>query len=118
MFSLQPATRLAGTSRALLSLCFCLVACILATAAVPARAGVKEDGVAAYKAGKLKEARTSFENALKASPGDAASHYWLGLIYQRQGLVAQAKQQYEWVLSHPADWALKNNAQTGLSQLN
>ena len=52
-------------------------------------------GVIAWNAGKADEAKTHFQNALKADPNHAPSHYQLGMAYLNLGQLAEAKAEFE-----------------------
>jgi tetratricopeptide (TPR) repeat protein len=54
-----------------------------------------EQGVAAFDAGKLDEARTAFLKVSEKVPGNAVVHYNLGVIAERQGSVVDAQRYYE-----------------------
>jgi tetratricopeptide (TPR) repeat protein len=52
-------------------------------------------GVILWNAGKIPEAKTQFEQAVKLDPNMAEAHYWLGMALLNGGDTAGAKPQFE-----------------------
>jgi tetratricopeptide (TPR) repeat protein len=58
-------------------------------------AAVFNQGVILWNAGKIPEAKTQFEAAVKADPNMAEAHYWLGMALLNGGDTAGAKPKFE-----------------------
>jgi tetratricopeptide (TPR) repeat protein len=78
--------------------------------AVLARTAQSADPDARYMAGKasfrlqqLPQAQHFFRQAIAAGDRSANTHYYLGLIYERQGDHHSAEREYKWALSVNAD---------------
>ena len=56
---------------------------------------VFNQGVILWNAGKIPEAQTQFEQALKLDPNLAEAHYWLGMALVNGGKTADAKTHFE-----------------------
>jgi tetratricopeptide (TPR) repeat protein len=56
---------------------------------------VFNQGVILWNAGKIPEAQTQFEQAVKLDPSLAEAHYWLGMAQVNAGKTADAKAQFE-----------------------
>lgn len=60
------------------------------------------DGAVLHEAGRDDEAATQLRRAIELDPYYAAPYYWLAQVYQAQGKVPEATQQYRLFLSHAA----------------
>jgi tetratricopeptide (TPR) repeat protein len=56
---------------------------------------VFNQGVILWNAGKIAEAKTQFEQAVKIDPKMAEAHYWLGMAIVNEGKTADAKSHFE-----------------------
>ncbi len=56
---------------------------------------VYNQGVILWNAGKIPEAKTQFEQAVKLDPGNADAHYWLGMALVNGGDTKGAKPEFE-----------------------
>jgi tetratricopeptide (TPR) repeat protein len=56
---------------------------------------VFNQGVILWNAGKIAEAQTQFEQAVKLDPNLAEAHYWLGMALVNSGKTADAKTEFE-----------------------
>ena len=56
---------------------------------------VFNQGVILWNAGKIPEAQTQFEQAVKLDPNLAEAHYWLGMALLNGGKTSEAKPQFE-----------------------
>jgi tetratricopeptide (TPR) repeat protein len=56
---------------------------------------VFNQGVILWNAGKIPEAKTQFEQAVKLDPNMAEAHYWLGMAIVNEGKTADAKEHFE-----------------------
>jgi TolA-binding protein len=56
---------------------------------------VFNQGVILWNAGKIAEAQTQFEQAVKMDPNLAEAHYWLGMALVNAGKSPDAKTHFE-----------------------
>lgn len=56
---------------------------------------VFNQGVILWNSGKIAEAKTQFEEAVKLDPGLAEAHYWLGMAFVNEGRLAEAVPEFE-----------------------
>jgi len=56
---------------------------------------VFNQGVILWNSGKIAEAQTQFEQAVKLDPTLAEAHYWLGMAMVNAGKTADAKTHFE-----------------------
>ena len=61
-----------------------LLACATPSAFAASAVGLRTQGEALFRDGKLDEAAEAFEQAIELAPGDAAAHHLLGATYGRQ----------------------------------
>jgi thiol-disulfide isomerase/thioredoxin len=76
-----------------------------------------EQGVEKYNAGQYALAASALENAIKASPNNTSSHYYLGLSYLALKRQALARQQFEWVAKNSAEPTIKAYATSAMNAL-
>ena len=67
-------------------------------------------GVELYNAGKYSQSLPLLEAAVKATPYDDSSHYYLGLCYQALKQVTVAKAQFQWVAANSRNATLRSYA--------
>jgi tetratricopeptide (TPR) repeat protein len=56
---------------------------------------VFNQGVIAWNAGKIPEAKKAFEQAVQLDPKMAEAHYWLGMAHVNEGKVPEAAKYFE-----------------------
>lgn len=90
----------------------------LATLSATVSAGPSfQQGMADYKAGRYQQALNTFKIFAASYPNNGLVHYYLAMSHQAVGHLAQAKQEYQAAILY-GDAALKQQATTGLNQLN
>lgn len=78
---------------------------------------VFNQGVILWNAGKIPEAQTQFEQALKLDPNLAEAHYWLGMALVNAGKSADAKTHFEEYLKLAPTGQYAENAKTILASI-
>lgn len=91
-----------------------IVATCSATAAF-AQMQWMQSGLGKLSEGKYTEALASFENAVKAKPGDVQARYCMAVCLQHLGRHFEAAREYRWVKQNATDPALARRADKGLS---
>lgn len=84
---------------------------------LPCRASEFDQAIADYKAHRYSQAIAAFQTISSKYPGDAKSHYYMGLCYQGLNQMTLAKQHYQWVVAYSKDASLKSYSQSALAQL-
>jgi thiol-disulfide isomerase/thioredoxin len=81
----------------------------LSQAIVPAGAAPSSyaQGVELYSHGKYSQALQVFQSAVKTSPDDASSRYYLALCFLALKQASAAREQFEWVSQNAAEPTLK-----------
>jgi tetratricopeptide (TPR) repeat protein len=90
---------------------------LLAPAGALAGSPAFDAAVQQFKARRYSAAVAGFQAALRANPTDAASHYYMALCYQSMNQMAQARQEYQWVITRGNNAQLRSFATSGISQL-
>ncbi len=78
---------------------------------------VFNQGVILWNAGKIPEAKTQFEQAVKIDPNLADAHYWLGMAYVNEGKLPDAAPHFEEYLKLAPTGQYAEQAKGILSQI-
>jgi thioredoxin-like negative regulator of GroEL len=91
---------------------FLLIAQTVATAQLQVSPHMQQ-GLVDLQIGNYAKALTSFQQAVRAQPGNVQARYCLAVCYQHLGRYSDATNEYSWVVKN-ADPALARRAQKGL----
>lgn len=94
-----------------------MVPAVAPSLAAPAALPGFNEGVAAYNARRYSQAVSYFSQALKVSPSDPTTHYWLALAYQGMNQMTLAKQHFAYVAQCGSNRALAAQASLALNNL-
>jgi tetratricopeptide (TPR) repeat protein len=78
---------------------------------------VYNQGVILWNAGKIPEAKTQFEQAVKLDPNNADAHYWLGMALVNSGDTKSAKPEFETYLKLAPNGANATTAKAVLDSI-
>lgn len=88
-----------------------------ASAGAGSASTVFNQGVILWNAGKIPEAKTQFEQAVKMDPNLADAHYWLGMAYVNEGKLPDAAPHFEEYLKLAPTGQYAEQAKGILSQI-